>query len=120
MLLEFKFKNVIDLIETLPVPPSCPEFLELSNGATIKFTGLTNGGLTWNYEIVSPSPQSFVQLISLFPCALTSFVSCTSNPPPIFCSLGNFAGICGFLPEALGILTFIINPVQLHSLSLLL
>ncbi|MGG3467648.1 hypothetical protein ABES02_09225 [Neobacillus pocheonensis] len=44
--LEFKFENVIDLIETLQVPSSCPEFVEFSNGATIRFTGLTNGGLT--------------------------------------------------------------------------
>lgn len=93
MLLEYKFENVLDLIETIETIPSCPGSVTDSNGITIQFTGLTNGGLTWNYQLTVPTAPISFALFFLFPCAVTSFVSCTANPAPEFCG-PVFTGAC--------------------------
>lgn len=117
MLLEFKFNNVLDLLEVLP---PCPDRVVLSDGSTVRFTGLTNEGLTWNYEISSPEPFTLI-LFGLFSsCIFDNFVSCTTDPS-VVCGPIEFNGFCD-VPVQTGIrffnVTFISQTTFTYSFTL--
>jgi hypothetical protein len=104
MLLEFKFENVLDLLATLPEPLSCPDSVTLSDGTTITFLGVSLDGLTWNYQISFPAPQFFYNLGLLFPCAISSFSSCSTSDPFGVCGpITLSGGICGLPGPQFGI-----------------
>lgn len=104
MLLEFKFENVLDLIRTIPVPLSCQGSVTLADGTTITFLGVSLDGLTWNYQISFPAPPLFYNLGLLFPCAISSFSSCSTSDPFGFCGpITLSGGICGLPGPQFGI-----------------